>query len=365
MKDRVPVYPGRVVLTPVSGQQNTYDMTRADQPTQDGTPLNKASLLKDATAALFDLGSDAVPDDMLNALAHTGDLHVWKRTQNGQVDYPVSPNPNAYQEGSDEQPAGYTLGEVVTDKNFVSVSANNGSANLKVANSITVLNDGTIDTSNFSVFQSISIDYLNPEVDAKKIAGKFFVIYSLGGSAGYPATSELSLNTVYYAPPDVSLTYIPWSSSHPQKSVVINKFQQVTGYPAIPANTTIEYLGQIGSFGSRIVTGSYSGTGSVGGGGKCILSFDKNPDLIILYSTQYLTNPSTAAFGFLVNTQYGSEITSIGYAYTTSRTQAGNQIYLTNILGSFNDGIVSWYGANTENQLNQINSIYEYVAIFL
>lgn len=63
MKDRVPLYPGRVKLTPVSGKENTYDMVRADEPTQEGTPLNKATLLKDATAALLGLESDAVPDD--------------------------------------------------------------------------------------------------------------------------------------------------------------------------------------------------------------------------------------------------------------------------------------------------------------
>lgn len=72
MQDRLPLYPGRVVLTPVSGQANTYDMTRADQPTQEGTPLNKASLLKDATAALFGLGSNAVPDDVLSVIRGPG-----------------------------------------------------------------------------------------------------------------------------------------------------------------------------------------------------------------------------------------------------------------------------------------------------
>lgn len=65
MQDRVSLYPGRVKLEPVAGQANTYDLTRADQPTQEGTPLNKASLLKDATAALFGLTTDAVPDDVL------------------------------------------------------------------------------------------------------------------------------------------------------------------------------------------------------------------------------------------------------------------------------------------------------------
>ena len=51
MQDRVSLYPGRVKLDPVAGQANTYDLTRADQPTQEGTPLNKANLLSDATAA--------------------------------------------------------------------------------------------------------------------------------------------------------------------------------------------------------------------------------------------------------------------------------------------------------------------------
>ena len=42
--DRVPTYPGRVKLTPVSGQANVYDMTRADQPVEVGTPINKKLL---------------------------------------------------------------------------------------------------------------------------------------------------------------------------------------------------------------------------------------------------------------------------------------------------------------------------------
>lgn len=69
MQDREPTYPGRVTLTPVYGLANTYDMERADRPLQEGTPLNKASLLKDATAALFGKTNAAVPDDILNLLS--------------------------------------------------------------------------------------------------------------------------------------------------------------------------------------------------------------------------------------------------------------------------------------------------------
>lgn len=69
MQDRVPLYPGRVTLTPVAGQENTFDMARADQPTQEGTPLSKATLLKDATATKFGKDTGAVPDDVLNVLS--------------------------------------------------------------------------------------------------------------------------------------------------------------------------------------------------------------------------------------------------------------------------------------------------------
>ena len=65
MQDRASLYPGRVKLEPVAGQANLYDLTRADQPTQEGTPLNKATLLKDTTAARLGLGTSAVPDDIL------------------------------------------------------------------------------------------------------------------------------------------------------------------------------------------------------------------------------------------------------------------------------------------------------------
>lgn len=40
--DRNPTYPGRVKMTPVAGQENTYDMVRADIPVEAGTPINKA-----------------------------------------------------------------------------------------------------------------------------------------------------------------------------------------------------------------------------------------------------------------------------------------------------------------------------------
>lgn len=45
LTDRVVEYPGRIILTPVSGETNTYDVTRAEGTvTEEGTPLNAANL---------------------------------------------------------------------------------------------------------------------------------------------------------------------------------------------------------------------------------------------------------------------------------------------------------------------------------
>lgn len=51
MQDRIPRYAGRVILTPVPGQLNTFDLIRADDPTRQGTPLNAQNLLSDTASA--------------------------------------------------------------------------------------------------------------------------------------------------------------------------------------------------------------------------------------------------------------------------------------------------------------------------
>lgn len=69
VEDRVSTYPGRVKMTPVSGQTNVYDMVRADDPVQEGTPLNKAlldqkayTLTRDVTVYVSLSGDDASGD---------------------------------------------------------------------------------------------------------------------------------------------------------------------------------------------------------------------------------------------------------------------------------------------------------------
>lgn len=66
MKDRTPKYRGRVKLLPVTGQENIYDMTRADEPDDTGTPFNTRTMLQDSTAQFLKLPvSNPFVDDAL------------------------------------------------------------------------------------------------------------------------------------------------------------------------------------------------------------------------------------------------------------------------------------------------------------
>ena len=65
VEDRIPAFPGRVVMTPVSGSENTFDMVRADLPLVEGTPINKTlfdsktdRLVEDVTVYVTSSGSD-------------------------------------------------------------------------------------------------------------------------------------------------------------------------------------------------------------------------------------------------------------------------------------------------------------------
>lgn len=71
MKDRESLYPGLVEMTPVEGRENIYNFKRADEPTVEGTALNKRNLLPDYVAEALGLKAedDPVPADAFRAIA--------------------------------------------------------------------------------------------------------------------------------------------------------------------------------------------------------------------------------------------------------------------------------------------------------
>lgn len=71
MKDRESLYPGLVEMTPVEGRENIYNFKRADEPTVEGTALNKRNLLPDYVAEALGLKAedDPTPADAFRAIA--------------------------------------------------------------------------------------------------------------------------------------------------------------------------------------------------------------------------------------------------------------------------------------------------------
>ena len=65
VKDRVSTYPGRVKLTKMDGSSEYVTLERADSPTQEGTPINKA--LFDSIGADLDGKADMIDGEVATA----------------------------------------------------------------------------------------------------------------------------------------------------------------------------------------------------------------------------------------------------------------------------------------------------------
>lgn len=88
MENRVPTKPGRIKLTDDSGNVKYYYMERADEPTVEGTPLNKATLFDSENESRYACG---LPNDALKMLTKEWQVSVpaagWSAAVNGEGYY--------------------------------------------------------------------------------------------------------------------------------------------------------------------------------------------------------------------------------------------------------------------------------------
>lgn len=78
MKDRVVEHPNRYRLVPVAGEPDVVDLVPVPgEITEAGTPISKATLLSDQTAALYGMGAGGVPDQVLQYL-HEPVRQLWR-----------------------------------------------------------------------------------------------------------------------------------------------------------------------------------------------------------------------------------------------------------------------------------------------
>lgn len=172
---------------------------------QVGTPLNKANLLKDATAAQIGLPPSTTPDGMFQALGNTGELHVWRKTVKNAADVP----------------AGYTI----TDKTGVGSGVSNSARiTISYSDAVDVDDQGNVSLREPITTETYSVPGLNQlgATNPTYISGKFFTATTYKG--------------IMYRKPSVS-----WVFGHDDDGTYFHGGFVVKGYAKVFAGTTTTY----------------------------------------------------------------------------------------------------------------------------
>lgn len=222
------------------------------------------------------------------------------------ITYLTSTNRNAYQEGDDAKEAGYVLGEVVAGKTPISMAYDGR---------------GVVIGSTIQVEENGAISFA-PDSGA----------------------------TQYWPNEDAVITReSPVGSS---TTIFTTKYQPVTGYPAIPAGITIEYLGVLGDK-IRMQIVSYIGTGTSGEATPCSITADFK-----FKTAEYLGSLRGGSLSPAV-TYIDARDKVLSEAITTEFT-AYSGFCLDDSQDSFGkkseDGkTITWYSQYNNRQSNQLN----------
>lgn len=350
MQDRVSLYPGRVMLTPVPGQEKTFDMVRADSPTQEGTPLNKATLLKDATAAMFGLGDTAVPDDVLSFLGKYAQNSWKRRTYEAHYNATLSSGVNQY-----------CLG---------------GGFSTTVSNTIYYSDEIALDSSGATVLKnekSINVSYSNRnDPVVQSLPGK----YIRNAKQSLPSNESRPSEVLYVDPSatisgstgDGNTRYGVYISAKGAKiataylSPIVGEWEYINStnrnaYPDSGESGGYEYLYLGVPFDNAVNApkfekGSYIGTGTYGVSNPCSLTFGFSPSILII--TGFMKSSSTSIGG------NGSVVMNISYG-SYGESYSEYSIYGTVVA---NGNQVQWYSEKSASeQMNTDGSTYYFVAI--
>lgn len=343
MQDRIPLYPGRVKMTPVTGQANTFDMVRADDPTQAGTPLNKATLLKDATAALFGLGASTVPDDVLAELGKYKQ-YWWRRRELGHY---------VLQETSISAPRPIYVNSssVVTYTYGSSVTINQTDGTVTINNPQTLT---TQRTPNASVFDPLIGSYYmcdkpmrHPNTGQEiMLANTLYFIpdgttIKNNGEGYYLATAAMKISTQKSAPGDWQYIQSSNRNAYPDSGTQDGYKYEYLGIPFDNAVTS-----------PKIEVVSYMGTDSYGSGNKNTITFSFTPRFwsIFAYIPSNGNNiwplPNFLPWGVIASEDHSIALVNTSYSGNTQKA-------------SYSGKTVTWYNSNSAGaQLNSTGTYY-------
>lgn len=373
MKDRVPLYPGRVKMTPVAGQENVYDMVRSDQPTQDGDPLNKATLLKDATAALFGLGADSVPDDVL-AWIGKYNLHWWRRR---------TPAISGYVEKKEKVSKMYGIVGVSKTVNYAkSIKVDQDSGSISLVSPT-----------------ELKCAYGNPSAFMQELCSKSPLYFTEKGDNDYETLYYIPSGSTFYdkAWTDAAYTLVGYYNSNnnsmkvniaslaptdKRASLVTSVFNDGepgeweyiqssdrSEYPDSGEQDGYEYqyigipFENAASPHVKIVTGSYVGTGKYGENNPNSLTFEFNPKLL------FITNRQGSGNFYGISDIDGNPLDCSMLTTSYTKGLGFGSKDSSDILSSYGkksgDGkTITWYHSRSaSSQQNDANYTYYYFAI--
>lgn len=371
MKDRIPTpgQEGRVQIEYEDGTKVFATISMADNPTELGTPLATATLLKDATAALYGKDRDAVPDDVL-AWVGKHNLHWWSVLYGKAHSY--------YAEQKTVLTSGVDLiGQNLSVEYAQSISIDQDTG------AITLVNPQTLSTSyGTNDVKTFCQTLVNAApVYVSNGSGVFYI----PEGATYTSTSwaEEPYTLAGYYNSGTKVKYIRLSSAAPVGLIASRVTSQIVNVAAgdvtyvqsyyrnaYPDNETVDeltyrYLGvpfQNAVNAGEVVIGSYTGTGTAGPDNPNVLTFSKIPKFVLIMpETEASFNPKQtngATWFFMIH-----GVTKIG-VHRASDNTSNEPVYIT-----WDGETVSWYhytslsGSYANAQMNAAGTVYHYMAL--
>lgn len=346
MYDRIPSpgKEGRVLITPEDGSAPFYaTIAMADGPLQEGTPLDKRSLLPDYVATEYGLGKDAVPADPLFLLAALNQ-HGYRRRNVQDWKVPVViPVPST------------------TNKYISYRKANSGTQS-----TVTYAEEADVDENGQLYLldpQTVTVSYDDYSAAQEALKNRFFLdkdgaVLFAGEDALLGRTSSDNGYTVY----------VKYSN---QVAVGDNYFSDWWDY-ASPKADDLPAEGVDGKYRTalygqakynalyplRVVTGSYVGTG--GEDVPNVIDFETiDPIFVILSGPWWSSTNYTRNTSFLLTPHTGYLATPSGEALPLQVIPNGSTWTLVSSASTSNDTP----GIEGAQQANMAGRVYHWIAI--
>lgn len=344
MEDRNVQFPQRYQLKKVEGTEDIFDLIPAPgEISSEGTLINKATLWKDATAALFGLGVDSVPDD---GFAYLGKYaqHWWKVKKYGSGTYEVSDSSTTVQFSITPS----TPWDIrYSDEVLVDVQ---GNVSLYNPEEKTDTGTGPLE----SLLNTIKGKFFQVGGGGTGIIAEEATLYKRDTGNAYAVGNTLNIPSLAVTGKAGTFIGTDYTQSENRNAYPDSGFSGTNEY---------EYLGipfdnAVGA--PKVEVGSYTGTGTYGASNPNSLTFRFSPKLIIVYG-MYISG-NTYPFNFYNNPPTTSPIG------TPDNFTQGCGLYRTTggtPFGKYDKSAktFSWYNtASASAQLNE-SAVYYYVAI--